>query len=157
MGAAGFPLPLLTLRGWVVCTYPAGSPEQCKGALGIPEAESCSSNPQQPSKQGHSASNPISATHHPICQSRHDLPHVLTSKPKSTGLGRSSFALERAASTEPAPPQTASTGKTRDWFLAKWKMGGSQRQRKESCTNQTQPGSRRSKNQVWFKTRGMQA
>ena len=58
---------------WLHAPTSGGSPEQCEGALGAPEAKSRSSNPQQPSKQGNSPSNPIGATHHPSCQSRCDL------------------------------------------------------------------------------------
>lgn len=117
MEAAGFTLPPLSLgEGVSLVAYtnladPAGSPEQCKGALGTPEVESRSSNPQQPSKQGNSPSNPISAIHHPGCQSRCDLWNfpdtILASRNKSTGrgagLGSSSSALELAAPAESAP------------------------------------------------------
>jgi len=142
MDSAGLGLPPHTLREWVslvACTHladPAGSPEQREGALGTPEAESRSSSPQQPSKQGDSPSNPIGATQHPGCLSRRGsgnlLDAALVSKTQSAGWGAgpgsSSSALELHHGG------MASTGETLGRFLTRWKTGGSQRQREESRT-----------------------
>lgn len=94
------------------------------------------------SKPGNSPSNPIGATCRPACQSRCDLgsfPHaVLTSKNKGAvrgaGLGRNSSALELPAPAESALRWHSICSENAGPVFARWKIGGSQQQYRDSGT-----------------------